>query len=576
MATGAVPAMADSPSWGPPQLIDPGDGVVFKTISLAGVSCPSDSFCMAVDSGQFFPRLAPRFITYNGTSWSAPQPVSAGGLFGASPFDETTGLSCASANFCAAVNVAGQVVTYNGSGWSSPQTLDTKPLGLNSVSCVSASFCMAVAQDNAYFLYDGSSWSAHGFGADNAGGVSCVSASFCAATSLGDANPPAFTAAWLYDGSNWSPAGGSVDAARIDGPALRPPLVSCASSTFCAVVDTTFVDLVTDGVGNASLYHGTAWSPAQKIDGLGLGSVSCPSASFCVAVDAAANALIYNGSGWSAPQLIDPAVFNNANVVNSVSCASASFCVAVDAAGNAVAFETPPVNIALPTISGSPQQGETLTASTGSWSNRPASFAYQWDDCNSDGTGCTAVSGASSSSHLLTAGDVGHTVEVQVTAANGGGNGTPVFSAATGVVTAAAAGVTSGSAPTPVTAAQVRAALAGIRAPAGANATISKILKRGGYTVSFTAPSGGILTIDWYAQTTVKRHHKRLHKKILIAHARTIIRAAGKTTVKVKLTKQVSQLLKHSKRLKVTDKTTFTPTGGKPTTRTSTFTLRRR
>ena len=72
------------------------------------------------------------------------------------------------------------------------------------------------------------------------------------------------------------------------------------------------------------------------------------------------------------------------------------------------------------------------------------------------------------------------------------------------------------------------------------------------------------------------RHHKRLHKKILIAHARTIIRAAGKTTVKVKLTKQGSQLLKHSKRLKVTDKTTFTPTGGKPTTRTSTFTLRRR
>ena len=53
--------------------------------------------------------------------------------------------------------------------------------------------------------------------------------------------------------------------------------------------------------------------------------MSCPSASFCVAVDDDGNAFTYNGSSWSTPSRID-----TIGDLTSVSCPSSSFCVAVD------------------------------------------------------------------------------------------------------------------------------------------------------------------------------------------------------------------------------------------------------
>ena len=98
-----------------------------------------------------------------------------------------------------------------------------------------------------------------------------------------------------------------------------------------------------------------------------------------------------------------------------------------------------PVNSVLPVVSGSAVQGQTLSASTGTWSNAPTSYAYQWRRCDSAGANCANV-GSGASSYVLAAGDVGSTVRVVVTASNGSGPGAPATSAQTGVVTASGGG----------------------------------------------------------------------------------------------------------------------------------------
>ena len=95
---------------------------------------------------------------------------------------------------------------------------------------------------------------------------------------------------------------------------------------------------------------------------------------------------------------------------------------------------TPPANTALPTIGGSAREGQSLSASTGTWSGSPTSYAYQWEDCSTAGESCANIGGATGSGYLLVASDVGHTLRVVVTAANAGGS-TPATSAQTGTVT---------------------------------------------------------------------------------------------------------------------------------------------
>ena len=95
-----------------------------------------------------------------------------------------------------------------------------------------------------------------------------------------------------------------------------------------------------------------------------------------------------------------------------------------------------PGSVVAPSISGSATEGQQLSAAGGSWSGSPTSYAYQWKDCNASGEGCSSISGATSTSYRLAAGDVGHTVRVVVTASNAGGS-TAASSAATAVVSAA-------------------------------------------------------------------------------------------------------------------------------------------
>ena len=107
-----------------------------------------------------------------------------------------------------------------------------------------------------------------------------------------------------------------------------------------------------------------------------------------------------------------------------------------DVYGSSVTADPPaaPVNTSAPTISGTAQAGDTLSASNGSWSNSPTSYAYQWQDCTS-ASSCSNISGATSSTYSPQSSDVAKTVDVVVTATNAGGS-TPATSAQTGTVAA--------------------------------------------------------------------------------------------------------------------------------------------
>jgi hypothetical protein len=80
-----------------------------------------------------------------------------------------------------------------------------------------------------------------------------------------------------------------------------------------------------------------------------------------------------------------------------------------------------PQNQSKPTISGTLETGQTLTADPGTWSGNPISFVYQWQRCSPAGDQCGDIQGAKAKTYKLTDTDVGNTVRVQVTAANADG-----------------------------------------------------------------------------------------------------------------------------------------------------------
>jgi iron transport multicopper oxidase len=93
-----------------------------------------------------------------------------------------------------------------------------------------------------------------------------------------------------------------------------------------------------------------------------------------------------------------------------------------------------PVNTSPPTITGTAQQGRTLTEIHGTWTNEPTSFAYQWLQCDSTGNSCKEIAGAVAQTYVPTSSDVGHTIRVRETASNAGGSGAPARSVPTATI----------------------------------------------------------------------------------------------------------------------------------------------
>jgi hypothetical protein len=84
-----------------------------------------------------------------------------------------------------------------------------------------------------------------------------------------------------------------------------------------------------------------------------------------------------------------------------------------------VVAATEPENVVRPQVLGAATVGKTLTAEPGIWNGTPElRFAYQWQRCELDGTGCADLPGQEASTHRLTEADDGMTVRVVVTATN--------------------------------------------------------------------------------------------------------------------------------------------------------------
>jgi hypothetical protein len=82
-----------------------------------------------------------------------------------------------------------------------------------------------------------------------------------------------------------------------------------------------------------------------------------------------------------------------------------------------------------PSVSGTPQQGQTLTANPGDWSgNKPIQFSYRWRRCDAKGGDCANTT-VTSQTYALGADDVGHTLRVLVTASNSVGSAAAISNA---------------------------------------------------------------------------------------------------------------------------------------------------
>ncbi|HMJ00417.1 MAG TPA: metallophosphoesterase [Gaiellaceae bacterium] len=91
-----------------------------------------------------------------------------------------------------------------------------------------------------------------------------------------------------------------------------------------------------------------------------------------------------------------------------------------------------PANTSPPTISGTAELGQTLSADPGQWSGTsPIAFAYQWRSCDQGGANCSDISGATAQTYTLTEPDLDTTLRVAVTGSNAFG-----FSTATSDATA--------------------------------------------------------------------------------------------------------------------------------------------
>ena len=294
--TGGDYAIQADGNWSLPNVADPSGGLV-------SVSCISSTECVAVD-------YHGNAVTFDGSRWSAPSFVD--------PFYNLTAVSCVASTtggdtgeFCIAVDNTGRAVSFNGSSWSAP----VHPYGsaLDTISCAASSFCVALSPAGTAVVFDGS-WqiAAPVPGITTTADVSCPTTTFCMV--VGGTESVAF------DGGTW------LTPTEVVAQSWNLQAISCFSATSC---------VATDNAGNAYAYDGSSWTTTpDNVSQLpfqpSAGALSCPSGSFCEAVGGSlAEGL--TDAVWESPSAVD----RSGNGPSMISCPSTTFCAAIDPVGYA-------------------------------------------------------------------------------------------------------------------------------------------------------------------------------------------------------------------------------------------------
>ncbi len=389
---------------------------VTGTVGLSGVACGSATSCIAVGAGGAGSVVVP--LAADGTPGTA---IAAQASF-------LQGVACGTATSCVAVGGTGigSVVTIDNGTPGTLQTVSgTQELG--AVACASASTCLALGSvfpggEVVVPIVNGTAGAAETLPGPTVAldAIACPTVTSCIAVGAGGVVVPL------------SPGGTPGTVQTVPGTSDLEG-VACPSATSCIAVGAS-----SSGAVVVPLSAGGTPGTVQAVAGTHtLRGVACTSSS-CVAVGdvcTGASCLMNNDfAGQVVPVAADgtpgtPITVTGTEDLTGAACTSATSCVAVGAnSANGVvvplgvnAGGKPSNTGGLPTISGTPKAGKTLSCSHGTWSGNPT-FAYQW---SFDGT---PIQGATTDSYTIQSIDEGLTITCTVTASNAGGAGKPATS----------------------------------------------------------------------------------------------------------------------------------------------------